>query len=134
MTDDFFGDSLGNDPFDSIVRQFFGNRVQREGRSKTTRSKDYEEESDIVFIESDDKIFFYIEIPGYSEKDITVEVNNKVLEINAKKSNAEGIQDYLVKKFKSGVSISKNIPSSISTKKFTKTYKNGILEVAFNKK
>ena len=128
----FFDD----DPFDEIVREFFGHR-----EGKPRRRYDYrrviegeDDERSIDFIESGKKVFIVFEIPGYSKEDISINVGKREMEITAKKTNFENTQNYLIPKLKHGVKIKKIIPSSANAKKFSYTFKNGILEVVFEKK
>ena len=55
------------------------------------------------------------------------------MKITAKKLDAENIQDYLHQKLKQGVSIEKKLPDFVNLKKFSKTMKNGVLEIVFDK-
>lgn len=120
------------DPFEDIVNSFFGGRPQRRRKERFTEGE--EEERNIDFIEDENFTYIVFEIPGYTKKDILVVIKGKTLEVSAKKSSATNIKEYLISKLQQGVSISKNLPSNIQSTKFTHTYKNGILEVKFNKK
>ena len=134
MADDFFTDDESNDPFNEIINNFFGRRVVRQGRSQQ-RSADYSDEEDLSkgeLIESKDKIHLIFDIPGFSEKDISISSKGDLMEIKAQKKSTEKIQDYLSSKLQAGLAIKRNIPEEAS-KKFTHTYKNGILEVIFEK-
>jgi HSP20 family molecular chaperone IbpA len=127
MADDFF-----NDPFDDMVRQFFGEG--RGIRRRQVRRNAYEgEEQELGFIETDETLYITVELPGYTEKDVLIKVKGKELEIVAQKTAEEGIKDYLQRKLAEGVTIVRTLPSHIQTKKWTYTFKNGILEVAFPK-
>lgn len=131
MADDFFDDDF-NDPFDSIVSQFFGRPYGRGARKRYEISG--EEESELGFVETNEKVFLILEIPGYNEKEISIILKDKKLEIHAKKIHLENVKDYLANKLQRGVTISKTLPSHVSTKNFSHTFKNGILEVAFDRK
>ncbi|MEK6757849.1 MAG: Hsp20/alpha crystallin family protein [Nanoarchaeota archaeon] len=129
----FFDD----DPFDDIVKEFFGQEVGR----RPKRNQEYEEiiegeddERNIDFLESEDYVFFVFELPGYSKEDVNVDVNKNKIEIVAKKNNAENVQTYLIPKLRQGKFIKKILPKSINYKKINHTVKNGILEVVFEKK
>ncbi|MBD3252218.1 Hsp20 family protein [Candidatus Pacearchaeota archaeon] len=124
----FFDD----DPFEDIVREIFGGSPVRRAR-KDTFIKGEDEDRVIDFIEDEDKVYLIFELPGYNENDISVAVKGKELEISAKKSNGENIQDYLHQKLRNGISIRKNIPKFINSKKMSHTMRNGVLEVVFNK-
>ena len=125
----FFDD----DPFEDIVREFFG-----QGRGRTSSSGNVvsseREERVIDYIDEDQFVYFVFELPGYSEKDIDVNVKGKELEISAIKEKAEGVQQYLAEKFKKGVYFRKAIPERVKVKKMESHFKNGILEVRFAKK
>jgi HSP20 family molecular chaperone IbpA len=128
MADDFFN----GDPFDSIISQFFGDSpLQR--RRRNTVIRDEEDERNIDFVETKNKIFVIFEIPGFNEKDILITVKSRELEIIAKKSGRE-MQNYLVQKLNQGISIKRILPNFVNTKRFSHTIKNGVLEVTFDKK
>ncbi|PIN93384.1 hypothetical protein COU54_03225 [Candidatus Pacearchaeota archaeon CG10_big_fil_rev_8_21_14_0_10_31_24] len=120
------------DPFEDLVNSFFGGRPQKRKNERFTQGE--EEERNIDFIEDENFTHIVFEIPGYTKKDILVVIKGKTLEVSAKKSSATNIKEYLISKLQQGVSISKNLPSNVQSSKFTYTYKNGILEVKFNKK
>ena len=122
-----------NDPFDSIMREFFGEPAR--GRRREEKVIEGEEEERVIdFIEGKDKVYVIFELAGYSDKDVMVSVGNGKIEVIAKKRESEGIQAYLSMKLKKGVNIKKSLPSFINTKRFERTFKNGILEVSFDKK
>ena len=122
-----------DDPFDNIFRDFFGQQVGNRKRRETI-IRGEEEDRVIDFIEDDEKVYLVFELPGFNEKDISVSVNNKQLEIKAKKREVENIQEYLMQKLHQGLMIQKTLPNFINSKKFSHTMRNGILEVAFSKK
>ena len=130
MADDWFNE----DPFDSILKDFFGERSPRRTQRKEFEIANEEEDRLIDFIEAPEKVFVIFELPGYSEKDIAVAVKDRKLEVQAQKRNNEGMQDYLAQKLRRGEIIKKSLPDFINTKKFSHTFKNGILEVALDKK
>ncbi|NCN51618.1 Hsp20/alpha crystallin family protein [archaeon] len=121
----FFDDS--NDPFESIVREFF-----QEARPRTTSSRDLirseKEERVIDFIEEDGVSYFVFEIYGYSKEDIKVNVGKGFVEVQAKKKDFENVQDYLINKLSNGITIKKEIPG-LKVKDYSWDFKNGILEV-----
>ena len=78
----FDDDIFNNDPFESIVREFFGQTPKRRYEKKFIESED--EERVIDLIESDGKAFFIFELPGYDEDDVFVNVSGKTIEITAK--------------------------------------------------
>lgn len=126
--DDFFND----DPFEDIVASFFNRSgIRKRGRNQR---KDEEDNSELGFIETPDYIFLILEIPGYSQKEIAIIVKNNELHITAQKSSLANVKVYLVQKFEQELKIIRTIPSSANAKKMDYTYKNGVLEVAFEKK
>lgn len=126
----FFDDD--NDPFEEIVREFFGGAPSKISQQEFTRGE-YEDRT-IDFIETDKKIILVFEISGYNKEDINVTVKKDKIEIIARKNNLENIQGYLSQKLRQGVHIKKIIPKKIHDKKFSYTCKNGILEIIFDKK
>ncbi len=124
----FFDD----DPFESIVREFFGGTTAK-GKKRETFISGEEEDRTIDFVEDDKKIFLVFEIPGYSEKDISIIVKGRELEISAVKNDVTDIQDYLKTKLQRGFYIKKRLPTIVNTKNFEHTMKNGVLEIIFNK-
>jgi len=132
--DDFFDDE---DPFEDIIRGFFGARPEIRSdirRYKEKIIKGEEEERIIDFVEDNNKIYLVFELPGYDEKDVLINIKGKELEIKINKRRSEGIQDYLIPKLHQGISIKKILPKFINIKEFTHTMKNGVLEIIFDKK
>ena len=125
----FFDD---DDPFEDIVSQFFGNHPGVR-KSRVRRVRD-EEEQNTQFIEEDNKIYCITELPGYNEKEIQLEIRDNMLIVSARTINNSEKQSYLAQKHKEGITIQQIIPSKIKTKNFTKTFKNGVLEISFDKK
>jgi len=128
----FFED---NDPFENIVREFFG------GETSRIREDNYEEiiggereERVIDFIQDENYIYFIFELPGYNEKDISISIKGRELEIIVKKRSVGEVQNYLMQKLNDGLFIKKNLPNFIKTKNFKHTIKNGVLEIVFIKK
>lgn len=127
----FFDD----DPFDSIIDEFFGRRGHgREGRRKEAFIRGEDEERVIDFIEDGDKIYLIFELAGYNEKDVVVVVNGKSIEITAQKKNLDKVRDYLAEKLSKGIHYKRNLPEFVNPKKFSQSLKNGILEIVFEKK
>jgi len=122
-----------SDPFDSIVREFFGRNRNSEQNNETIIQGE-DDEREIDFIEDAQKIYLIFELPGYSKNDIMVVVKNDILEISAQKQNGENMQNYLAQKLRRGAFIKKTLPRIINTKKMTHTMSNGILEIIFEKK
>ncbi len=124
---DFF-----DDPFDSIIREFFGEPSFRKARKEDFIIGE-EEDRTIDFIEDDNKIYLIFELPGFEEKDISVAIKGRKLEIVAKKVDKEGIPNYLHQKLKRGFVIQKTLPARANTKKMSYTVNNGVLEITFEK-
>ena len=124
----FFDD----DPFENIVREFFGERAQTASHRGVIDSE--KEERIIDFIEEDKNVYFVFELFGYSKEDINVEVTKKEIKVLAKKKKMDEIQDYLKNKLAKELSFQKNLPNFIKSKDYGITFKNGVLEVKFKKK
>ena len=124
-----------DDQFENIVREFLGGRTSRIGKDNYEEIIESEREERVVdFIEDESYVYIIFELPGYGEKDISISIKGRELEIIAKKRNIEGIQNYLMEKFNNGFFIKKNLPNFIKTKNFKHTVKNGVLEIVFIKK
>ncbi len=102
--------SFNNDPFEDIVNQFFGN-TGRVRRSRVKRITE-EEEQNTQFIEDEDFVYLIIELPGYSEKDINVSVNEDRINISARAKQIVA-QDYLAQKQKEGINIEQIAPEKM---------------------
>ncbi len=125
----FFDD----DTFDEIIREFFGSSpVRRERKSQFIRSEP--EDRVIDFIEDDKKVYILFELPGFSEKDVSVKLKGKELTISVKKQDLEGIPEYLQKKLGQGVFIKKNLPGIVDVGSMHHYFNNGVLEIIFDKK
>ena len=128
----FFED---NDQFESIVREFFEGRTSRIGRDNYEEIIESEKEERVIdFIQDEDYIYIIFELPGYNEKDISISIKGRELEIIAKKRSVGEVQNYLIQKLNDGFFIKKNLPNFIKTKNFKHTIKNGVLEIVFVKK
>ena len=127
MTDDF----LNQDPFEDIVSSFFGQPVRR--RSQRRIPVQEETEGELGFIETDDLLYLIAELPGFSEKDVLISVKGGKVEIRAQKVSVAGIKEYLAPRLESGMTLSRELPDDVEPKKFTHTFKNGVLEVAFKR-
>lgn len=124
--------SFEDDSFEDIVNQFFGNS----GRIRKSRIKRFVEDEDqnSQFIEEDNYLYLIVELPGYSEKEISVSIKEDRILISAKSSRRIEAQDYLEQKRREGIMIEQILPDNIKTKNFTKTFRNGVLEVTFEKR
>lgn len=122
-----------NDPFESIVREFFGNLPIRGGGRGHQFISGEDEDRVIDFVEDENNIYLVFELPGYLEKDISVIIKGRELEITAHKSNGEDIQDYLHQKLRRELHLKKQLPNFVNPKNFSYTMKNGVLEIVFIK-
>jgi HSP20 family protein len=121
-----------------MLKDFFGNsnRSGNSGVRKTKFISGEEEDRNIDFIEDEKNVYLIFELPGFSEKDIDVKIKGDELKIVAMKKGCDldKIQDYLSQKLCKGIKINKLLPKFIKTKNFEVSFKNGILEVLFDKK
>ena len=127
----FFDD----DQFENIVRELFGgdtSRIRRDNYEEIIESE--KEERVIDFIEDEDYVYLIFELLGYNEKDISISIKGRELEIIAKKRGTSEVQNYLIQKLNDGLFIKKNLPNFIKIKNFKHTVKNGVLEIVFIKK
>ena len=125
------------DPFEDIIREFFGSRNGIRSNTQNYEKrviKGEEENRKIDFIETINKIYLIFELPGYNEKEIIITIKGKELQIKTTKKLNESVQKYLIEKLNQGLFIKKNLPKFVNAKKFEYTMKNGILEISFNKK
>ena len=128
----FFED---NDPFENIVREFFGGRTSRIREDNYEEIIDSEREERVIdFIQDENYIYLIFELPGYNEKDISISIKGREFEIIAKRRSVGEVQNYLIQKLNDGLLIKKNLPNFIKTKNFKHTIKNGVLEIVFIKK
>ena len=126
----FFDD----DPFDSIVREFFGQTsINRERGIRKSFIQGEGEDRVIDFIEDENLIYLVFEFPGFNEKDVSISVKGNWIEIHIKKAGNEKMQDYLYEKLTHGLSVKKRLPEFVTAKNFNYTMRNGILEISFNK-
>ena len=127
----FFED---NDPFENIVRELFGGRTSRIKEDNYEEIIDSEREERVIdFIQDENYIYLIFELPGYNEKDISISIKGRALEIIVKKRSVGEVQNYLMQKLNEGLFIKKNLPNFIKTKNFKHTIKNGVLEIVFIK-
>ena len=128
----FFED---NDHFENIVRELFGGGASRIGRDNYEEIIESEKEERVIdFIQDENYIYLIFELPGYDERDISISIKSRELEIIAKKRKMGEVQNYLIQKLNNGLFIKKNLPNFIKTKNFKHTIKNGVLEIVFIKK
>lgn len=123
------------DPFEEILRDFFGETKSRTNSAGSRRIVKSEKEERIIdYIEEEEFVYFIFEVMGYEEKDLNIEIKGRELEISLMKENVENVQPYLINKLKKGIYFRKNLPDKVRTKKMSYKLKNGLLEVKFEKK
>jgi len=134
----FDNDFFGEDPFEKIVREFFGRSSFEDNEKRNKIIKGEEEDRNIDFLEDENYVYLIFEFPGYNEKDISVLVKGRQLEIkvgkNGETCDIEKVQPYLNKKLCQGIFIKKTLPKFINPKKFKYTMRNGVLEIIFSRK
>jgi HSP20 family protein len=120
------------DPFEDIVKEFFGNRSRTSSSGNFVRGE--QEERVIDYIEEDDSVYLVFELPGYDKKDINVEIKGKEIEISAVRENPQGLKPAIAERLKSGTFFRKTLPQRIKLKKYEETFNNGVLEIKFKRK
>lgn len=123
-----------DDPFENIVRELFEHNPSQVSNGSREFIRGEEEDRKIDFIETKDKLFLVFEIPGYSEEDVKVEIKKGEIIVKAKKKNINEIPQYLYNKLSREFYVKKSLPKFVNHKKFKYTFKNGILEIVFDKK
>lgn len=128
----FFDD---NDPFESIVREFFGpNGVPNRRYKREAFIRGEDDERVINIVEDSDYTYIIFELPGFEEEDVMIRIKDSIVEIKIQKKNLEGIKEYLAQKLKTGMSYTRRLPEAINPKNYEYTLVNGILEIKFGKK
>ena len=130
MSDDFFSEDT--DQFEDIVSSFFGQPMRRRTQRNTNTNKN-EDEPELGFIETDDITYLIVELPGFSEKDIEIDIKARKIEISAQKKSLTNVKEYLAPRLQTGIKIVRTLPNDIDSKKFSHSFKNGVLEVAFKR-
>jgi len=118
--------NLWND-FDAVLGNMF-----------ETDSAAYKRSMAVDIRESEDAYTIEAELPGFSEKDIDVKLEDRVLAITAsREQEKEGTGDnqYLVRERKSETfSRSFSLPKDVDVDKIDGNYKNGVLSLVLAKK
>ena len=132
MTED---DWEQDNPFEDIIKNFFGSDLSRtrRARPRTYNLNSEEEERIIDFIESKDKVFLIFELPGYDENDLDLKISSEKVSVTVKKKSECPMQEYLSQKLCGGEKIVKTLPEIANHKIYEHTFKNGILEIEFEK-
>lgn len=126
---------FSDDPFDSIVREFFGRDPFRQADSKSNKILSSEDDQRMIdYIEDEIYAYTIFELPGYDEKDITVSIKGHELSIKAKKKVEESVDNYIAQKLNRGITITKTLPKNLITKGYESHFRNGVLEICFKKK
>ena len=127
-----FFDDFNNDSFEEVIKEFFEPSSRVKGNGTIIQGE--EEDRNIDFIETRDKIYVVFELPGYGKKDVILNVIRNDIEIKIQKKGDELIQNYLKGKLHEGIFFRRSLPKFVNTKKYKYSMKNGILEVVFEKK
>lgn len=127
----FGKDPFEDDPFD-IFRRFFGESDDYSNGEVLIKGE--EEERIIDFINTPKKIYIVFELFGYDPEDVSVSVSGRELEVVAKRKRRETDDEYVSEKLAQGKTFQKILPKFVKTKNFKKTFKNGVLELCFDKK
>lgn len=130
-----FFDEDGNDPFDEVIRQFFGDGARVTTRT-TRRNQMIESEEDermIDFIEDDKNAYVIFDLPGYRKEDVRVLIEGDEIEVIARRKDPENIPNFLFNRLNSGIELKKPLPKNLEKKKHSWTFNNGVLEVTFEK-
>ena len=128
-------DWFDEDPFDDIIKNFFGQGgLPRSRYSREAISEGEEEQRVIDFIENGKSAYLIFELPGYVEEDLDINAEGNKIEINVGKKDVDGIKEYLAQKLSQGITYTKSLPNFINPKTLKYTLKNGILEIKFDKK
>jgi HSP20 family molecular chaperone IbpA len=128
--DDFFDD----DPFEDMIKKALFGSVGRSRKSSSGNVVQGEKEERVIdYIEEENEVYFVFEFPGFDEEDIQVNLKGDSLKVDVSKNNFSNVKSYLRNKLSQNISYTKKIPVKVK-KDFEKSFKNGILEVRFNRK
>lgn len=122
------------DPFENILREFFGRDSFGRTKVKNNIISGEEDERNIDFIQTDAYVYLIFELPGYKKEDISVNIRGQELIIKAKSKEGFEKESYVHQKMNTGMSITKLLPKFVITKGYKTTFNNGILEICFKKK
>lgn len=124
--DKMFG---GDDFFNEIEKAFFSQGARPRTSSHGDVVRREKEERTIDYIEDNDFVYFVFELPGYFSEDVKVDVSKEEVEVSAIKKDVSSVQDYLSRKLSKGLYYKKIIPVKVKSKKYEKTFRNGVLEI-----
>lgn len=130
-----FFDENSDDPFDEVIRQFFGDQARVSTRtSKKNRIIESEEDERMIdFIEYDKDAYVIFDLPGYRKEDVRVLIESDEIEVIARRKTSESVPNYLSNRLNSGIELKKPLPKNLKKKKHSWTFNNGVLEVKFEK-
>lgn len=115
--------------FDSLMGDFF-----HEGSWDRFRGDSFSPRVDIQ--ESEDRIIVEAELPGMNEKDIRVEVKDRVLSIEGEKgedSESKDKKNYRIERRYGKFIRSFRLPEEVQVEKVKASYKNGVLSLELPK-
>jgi len=121
---------FGDDPFERLAREFFGGSSSSEDEFIQTE----QEVKSLDLIEGKDKVYLIFEFPGFKESEVQVEISRDEIIVTTSRKVLEGEDEYISQKLAATKSIRKKLPEIIKTKKYSKTFRNGVLEIVFDKK
>lgn len=108
------------DEFDRIARDFFEEDFPKTSFHYRIGETRYSKPFFDVF-ESESEVFVIVELPGVSEKEARIEVHSNLVIVNTGE------------KEKLGFFAKIPLPSKVKAHNFSKTFKNGVLELIFKK-
>ncbi|MEM4662486.1 MAG: Hsp20/alpha crystallin family protein [Candidatus Diapherotrites archaeon] len=109
-----------DDFFDDFERWFFGSREPQED----VEISNYQLTYDVW--EENGKIFVTVELPGVEEKDIELQISgNRLLIRSYRRKGSSDVQEGYYKTIR--------LPYWVKEKPISKTFKNGVLELIFEK-
>ncbi|MBT3642803.1 Hsp20/alpha crystallin family protein [archaeon] len=121
---------FGDDPFERLAREFFGGNNSSDDEFIQTE----QEVKSLDLIEGKDHVYLIFEFPGFKESEVNVEISRDEIIIVTSRKGLEGEEEYISQKLAATNPIRKKLPSIIKTKNYSKTFRNGVLEIVFDKK
>jgi len=121
---------FGDDPFERLAREFFGGSSNAGEEFIQTE----QEVKSLDLIEGKDKVYLIFEFAGFKESEVHVEISRDEIIVTTSRKILEGEDEYISEKLATTKSIRKKLPGIIKTKKYAKTFRNGVLEIVFDKK
>ena len=121
--------AFDEDPFEDIFSTFFG-RPSPTARKSRPRPRDSDDQS-VSVIEDEEYVYLIVELPGYTEKDISLDVSGHTLLITTRARTVATTQEYFKQKLAEGITLERELPDTVRPKKFSHTFINGVLEVTF---